>query len=142
MRHPKDIGDRSTLAIILALQTQGCTTYLPFGENTRCDLVADYGGRLSRIQCKTGRLRHGSVLFATCSTYGHHTNPKAVRRTYEGEIDEFAVFCPELGSVYVIPISDVPVVKQATLRVDQPKNAQSKRIRFASQYEIARVDVY
>ena len=142
MRHPKDIGDRSTLAILLALQAQGWMTYLPFGENTRCDVIVDYGARLSRVQCKTGRLRTGSVLFATCSTYGHHTNPKAVRRTYEGEIDEFAVFCPDLGTVYMVPIADVPVIKQAALRVDQPRNRQSKRIRFASQYEIARIDLY
>ena len=89
--HPKDIGDRSTLAIILALQEQGCTTYLPFGENTRCDLIVDDGERLSRVRCKTGRLRRG---------------------------------------------------RQATLRVSRPKNAQAKRIRFAAQYEIARIDVY
>jgi hypothetical protein len=142
VRHPKDIGDRSTLAIIFALQTHGFATYLPFGENTRCDLIADFGGRLSRVQCKTGRLRGGSVLFATCSTYGHHANPKVVRRTYEGEIDEFAVFCPELGSVYLVPIADVQVRKQAMLRVDPPKNRQSARIRWAANYEIARVDVY
>jgi PD-(D/E)XK endonuclease len=140
--HPKDIGDRSTLAIILALQSQGCATHLPFGENTRSDLIADFGGRLSRVQCRTGRLRGGSVLFATCSTYGDHANPKVVRRTYQGEIDEFAVFCPELGSVYLIPIMGVQLKKQAMLRVDPPKNRQSARVRWASKYEIARVDVY
>ena len=59
--HPKDIGDRSTLAIMLALQAEGSTIYVPFGENSRCDLVVDDGVRLIRIQCKTGRLTKGSV---------------------------------------------------------------------------------
>jgi len=72
VRHPKQIGDRSTLAIMLALQSSGWAVMLPFGENTRYDLIVDYGSRLSRVQCKTGRLREGCVVFATVSTYGHH----------------------------------------------------------------------
>jgi len=71
MRHPKDIGDRSTLAILLALQDSGWATYLPFGENTRSDLILEDGSPFSRVQCKTGRLRNGSVVFAPCSTYAH-----------------------------------------------------------------------
>ena len=90
MRHPKDVGDRSTLAVMLVLGSQGWPVMLPFGENTRYDLVVDYGSRLSRVQCKTGRLRNGCVLFSTSSTYGHH----APRRPYQGEIDEFAVVLP------------------------------------------------
>jgi hypothetical protein len=35
MDHPKDIGDRSALAIAIALQGIGHAVYLPFGENTR-----------------------------------------------------------------------------------------------------------
>jgi hypothetical protein len=140
--HPKDIGDRSTLAIILALQTQGYGTYLPFGENMRCDLIADYHGRLSRVQCKTGRLIDGSVRFRTSSTYAHHPNPKIHSRSYHGEIDEFAVFCPELGTVYVVPIDDIPNRYAAQLRIDAPRNGQVQRIRPAAAYEIARVDVY
>jgi hypothetical protein len=30
--HPKDIGDRSTLAIMLALRETGYALYVPFGE--------------------------------------------------------------------------------------------------------------
>ena len=107
MRHPKDVGDTSTLAIMLALQTQGCSVYVPFGENTRIDLIVDYGSRLSRMQCKTGRLRNGVVSFATCSSYAHHPNPKDAQRDYEGQIDEFAIFCPELGAVYVLSLDDL-----------------------------------
>jgi PD-(D/E)XK endonuclease len=142
VRHPKDIGDRSTLAIILALQEQGWATYLPFGENTRTDLVIERGGKLSRVQCKTGRLRNGSVVFAPCSTYGHHRDPRVVRRTYEGEVDEFAVFCPELGSVYLVPIDEVRAKSALALRIDSPRNGRRQGIRWAAGYEIARVDVY
>jgi PD-(D/E)XK endonuclease len=142
MRHPKDIGDTSTLAIMLALQTQGCSVYVPFGENTRTDLIVDYGVRLSRIQCKTGWLRNGSVIFNACSSYAHHPNPKIPKRDYEGEVDEFAIFCPELGAVYVLPLEDIQAKRRGSLRVEPPKNNQAKGVRLAAAYEIARVDLY
>jgi len=68
MEHPKDVGDRTTLAVMLALRDAGFAISVPFGENTRYDLVIDDGVRLLRVQCKTGRLRNGSIFFATCST--------------------------------------------------------------------------
>jgi hypothetical protein len=140
--HPKDIGDTSTLAIMLALQTQGYSVYVPFGENTRADLVVDYGDRLSRIQCKTGRLRNGSVRFNTCSSYAHHPNPKVSKRDYEGEVDEFAVFCPETRAVYVLPLSDIGAKRRGSLRAEPTRNNQEKGIRPAAAYEVAKIDVY
>ena len=49
MDHPKDIGDRTTLAVMLALRNGGFTVSVPFGENTRYDLVVDDGLRLGRV---------------------------------------------------------------------------------------------
>ena len=59
-----------------------------------------------------------------------------------GEVDEFAVFCPELGAVYVLPLDELDAKRRGSLRVDPPKNNQAKRVRLAAAYEIARVDLY
>ena len=142
MKHPKDVGDDSTLAIMLALKRAGFRILMPFGENTRYDLVTDDGSNLRKVQCKTGRLRAGAVIFATCSHYAHHPNPKLPRRDYQGQIDDFAVFCPSLGAVYLVPIEDLETTTYGTLRVDPPRNGQRKRIKFAAAYEVARIDVY
>ena len=142
MQHPKEIGDRTTLRVMVALQELGYEIYVPWGENTRTDLIVARNGKISRLQCKTGRLRQGAVVFRPCSTYGHHPNPKITRRSYQGEIDEFAVYCPELGRVYLIPIEDVDATAQASLRLTLPRNNQAKKIRLAGAYEIARIDVY
>ncbi len=140
--HPKEVGNRSTIAIMHALQLQGYPILVPFGENTRYDLAIEVAGRLRRVQCKTGRYRNGAVSFATCSSYAHHPNPKTLRRAYTGEIDDFAVFCEQLGTVYLIPIEDVPSRNVATLRVEPPRNGQMKHVRLAAQYELLRFDVY
>ena len=143
MLHPKEIGDRTTIAVMFALKLRGETVLVPFGENVRYDLVADDGRRLSRIQCKTGRLREGVIRFNVCSSYSHHAKPPVeAKRTYKGQIDEFGVFCPDTGTVYRIPIEDVPNERVATLRVAPARNRQIKNVRPAVMYEVARVDVY
>jgi len=125
VEHPKDVGDRSTLAIMAALREQGFALLVPFGENTRYDLVIDDGRRLSRVQCKTGRLRNGAVRFKACSVSAHHRRPATIR-DYLGQIDFFAVYCPETSG---------------SLRVDPTRNNQRKYIRFAADYEIGRVQL-
>ena len=140
MEHPKQIGDRTQLAVMLALTHVGYDVSVPFGENTRYDLVIDREAKLSRVQCKTGRLRDGTIRFATCSTYGHLPSPKETRRAYIGEIDHFGVFCPETGGVYLIPIEAVQARTTAYLRVQRPRNAQRRRVRFAADFQIGTVE--
>jgi hypothetical protein len=41
MEHPKAKGDMSTLAIMYGLRENGYDLLVPFGENTRYDLVLD-----------------------------------------------------------------------------------------------------
>jgi hypothetical protein len=139
MNHPKAIGDRSTLAIMLALRDAGFAVLLPFGENTRYDLVIDDGVRLGRVQCKTGRLKEGAVRFNACSSYAHHRSSTYRERNYEGEIDYFAVHCPQTGGVYLIPIENLRLRSRGSLRVEPPRNNQRRRIRSASEYELRSV---
>ena len=126
---------------MLALKSAGYTLLLPFGENTRYDLVIDDGVSLARVQYKTGRLRSGAIGFPVTSTYGHHRHPTTARRTYEGQVDYFAVYCPETSGVYLVPIEDVPTHTFAKLRVEPARNGQRKRVRHASAYEVARIPV-
>jgi hypothetical protein len=141
VEHPKDVGDRTVLGVMLVLQSRGFSLLLPFGENTRYDLGIDDGGRLMRVQCKTGKLQAGAVRFKACSTYAHHPHPKALKRDYEGEIDYFAVYCRDTGGVYLIPFADVPVKRQGALRVAPARNGQRRLIRLASDYEVGRVEI-
>jgi hypothetical protein len=124
---------------MLALRGLGLAVLVPFGENTRYDLVIDDGEAFSRVQCKTGRLRGGAVRWSMCSNYAHHPNPRVRQRDYHGEVDYFGVYCPETEGVYLIPISDLPIRRQGTLRVEAPSNGQQKFIRYAHLYEIGQV---
>jgi PD-(D/E)XK endonuclease len=137
--HPKAIGDRSTLAIMFALQTNGFDLLVPFGENTRYDLVIDDGARLARVQCKTGHIENGAIFFRTCSSYAHHPNPKRRFRDYAGDVDYFGVYCRDNGGVYLVPIEDLPTRYTGSLRIEPAKNSQRRGLRMAAEYEIARL---
>jgi hypothetical protein len=123
------------LAIMYVLRAAGYELFVPFGENTRCDLIVDDGACLLKVQCKTGRLRKGAIIFNVCSSYAHHRSPAVAQKDYHGEVDAFGVYCHETRSVYLVPIDEVGR-RLASLRVEPPKNSQRQRIRRAADYEV------
>jgi PD-(D/E)XK endonuclease len=135
--HPVDVGSRSETAILAAFHERGFLVWLPWSANTRADMILDLGDRFLRIQCKTGRLRDGAIRFRPQSV---RCNTKHILiRNYIGEVDYFAVYCPETKSVYVVPC-DETTRSQIALRVRPSANNQAKRIRWANDYALDRFD--
>lgn len=128
--NPKTVGERSEACVLAALLKAGQVVLLPFGDNQRYDLVIDDGGVFQRIQCKTGRLRDGVIVFQPGSCAGG----KGRRRGYRGQADLFGVYCPELDSVYLVPLTDVDAVNTAHLRIDPPKDGRNRTVRWAKDY--------
>jgi hypothetical protein len=128
-----DVGYRSEAVIACELVARGYRVLTPLGFNHRSDLVLDSGGVFIRVQCKTGRLRNGVILFPTLSTRCNMTSVRT--RSYAGEADLFMVYCRETCGIYAVPIEDVRV-KGGRLRVDPPANGQVKGVRWASEYEL------
>jgi hypothetical protein len=64
-----------------------------------------------------------------------------LRCDYIGEIDYFAVYCPETAGVYLIPIAVAPLKRMGILRVEPARNNQRRSIRLASDYQIGRVEI-
>ena len=106
---------------------------MPFGSNHRYDFVLDLAERFVRVQCKTGRIRDGVVQFNAQSTRCNRKG--AYTRGYAGEIELFAVYCPENERVYAVPIEEATSTV-GTLRLSRPVNGQARRIRWAVDYEL------
>jgi hypothetical protein len=127
--NPKTIGERSEAVIIAKLLLRGEVVLQPFGDNQRYDLVIDRNGTFVRVQCKTGRLVDGIIKFYSSSNAGGYS-----KRSYYGEVEMFAVYCPENDRVYLVPIEDAASVV-TTLRVDPPKDCRSSEsLRWAKDY--------
>jgi hypothetical protein len=104
--HPVDVGQRTEAAILLEPLKRGYSCLVPAGQNQRYDLVIDNDGEFIRVQCKTGRLRKGAISFPTCSVRSN--TQQVLRRGYEGEVELFAVYCPDMDKVYVVPAQGTP----------------------------------
>jgi PD-(D/E)XK endonuclease len=131
--HPVDVGLRSELALANAFVQLGYAVFLPVGHNHRCDLIVEHGERLLRVQCKTGRLRGGVIKFNTVSVRCNRRD--AIRRSYDGEVDGFAVWCPQNATGYYVPIEDI-ASGIATLRVEPTINNQVSGVRWAEGYRL------
>ena len=129
----KSIGDVSQSQVMTALLSRGATVLMPFGDNARYDLVVEENARFIRIQCKTARIRNGAIVFAVASSQYHRGGK---RRDYRGQADAFGVFCPDNECTYIIPAHDLPLAREAKLRLTRPRNSQVKGIRWAAKYEI------
>lgn len=131
--HPVDVGHRSEAAILAQLVSRGYRILLPFGVNQRYDLVLESEGSFFKVQCKTGRLRDGVIRFSAQSVQSNTVGTRV--KHYAGEVDLFAVYCPDNDCVYVIPVDEVPTTGMY-LRVEKPRNRQRKRVRWAEDYAL------
>lgn len=113
----------------------------PYGDNTRYDIVIeDADGNFWRVQCKTGWLveEEAVIEFNTASSYAHTRKGQKAgfgRRGYAGQVEFFAVYCPDTRGVYLIPVDHVGST-HARLRLVPTGNRQQKGVRMAADYEI------
>jgi hypothetical protein len=135
--HTKTIGDRTEAMVMARLLQVYSVVLLPFGENCRYDLLIEDGERFVRVQCKTGRLRDGAVWFPSCSTsyLTRADGAKPRRRSCVDAADVFGIYCPETDAVYLVPVNEVGS-RSGSLRVDPPRNNQTKKVRWATDYEL------
>jgi len=115
----KQVGDESEAAVLAALVGRGYSVSIPFGDNDLYDLVVDAEPELHRVQVKTGSLEDGRVRFKTCSRTTTEGDP-AARDYTAAEVDAFGVRCPELETLYWVPI-EVTGARNSYLRVEPPE---------------------
>src|ERR1700748_2250295 len=99
----KKKGDLAELKVATDLVRRGCELSIPFGEDSDYDLIADYEGRLHRIQVKYTK-SDGRVITVRCRSHSL-TNGK-VRRTkiYTASMVEWiAVYDQTSNRCYYVP---------------------------------------
>ena len=128
----KQKGDISEAKVIAAFLSAGKQILIPFGDRSRYDLVVDSDGVFERIQVKTAVYKNGIVKFSSKSV--STKNGKTVSTPYHGQIEKFVAYCPELDTLYVVPVAECGKDK-VVLRVTVSKNKQKRKIKFAKDYE-------
>lgn len=127
-------GNTTEGVILAALMRAGHVVLVPFGLQADYDIVFEEEGQFHKVQCKTGRLKSGSIIF-NLSTVKAKKEGGYENRPYGDRVDYFGVYCPETGKCYLVPASEVGN-REGSLRVDPPRNGQVKGIRWAKDYEM------
>ena len=113
-------GDVIEATVSAELKQRNIAVSLLFGDNERYDaVVATPDDRLLRVQVKTGWIRDGRIEFHGKSRHTNATGNTYSR--YEGDVDYFIVYVPELESMYLI--GEWEFGTEMGLRVSEPKQS-------------------
>ena len=131
-----NIGEAIVLAEFIKRNIQVC---IPFGDNARYDLIADFNGKLQRIQVKYCGQKIGvnNSIVCPCSSSTNHTTNKHLS-TYENDIDYFCFYIVEWNKILLVPIEKIGNKKTIIFRLDKPKNNQSN-VNLVEDYLLDRI---
>lgn len=128
-------GDITELEVLTYATKLGIKVSVPFGDRARYDQIWDINGKLLRIQIKSPRLSNG-VLEISCKST-NRGNGRYIQHSYnENEIDAIVTFFE--GDCYFIPVKDINK-NSVQLRLDESKNGQKSKIKFAKDYKIEKI---
>jgi hypothetical protein len=133
----KKKGDLAELQVAADLVARGCELSIPFGEDSSYDLIADYEGRLHRVQVKYAQ-SDGRVIFVKC--FSHSLTAGRIRSTKHytpAMVDWIATYDLTTDRCYYVPSWMLGAEGRSSmyLRLVPSLNGQSRRIRFAKDYQ-------
>ena len=126
-----NIGESIALAEFVK---RGIQVSIPFGDNARYDLIADFNDKLNKIQVKycNQQIINGSINCPCASSTNHTTNKNY--HTYENDIDYFVFYIAEWNVTIIVPIEEIGLKKSICFRKEPPKSRNGNEIRLISDY--------
>ena len=132
MHHTKQKGDLGVLKAQLDLFEQGFIILNPMTEHAPFDLVAYKDRKFLKIQVKYKSVdKTGSITvhFRSCWADKKGTHMQPVDKS---EVDIYCVYCPDTDECYYFNPAEFN--RSVTLRVEMPKNNQSKNVKLVADY--------
>ena len=133
--HSKFKGQLSEAKALYELQKRQIPVCIPWGDNERYDLVAEFNGKLNRIQVKTANDERDGAICCYCRSSTNHTTNKNLT-TYENDIDYFIFVNQTHDLIAIVPIEEVGTKKSFTLRLTPPSNNQSVNVKYFKDYSL------
>ena len=122
-------GQLSEARVLYEFQKYNIPVCIPWGDNERYDLIAEFDGKFNRIQVKTSNEEeNGSICCWARSSTNHTTNKKLI--TYENDVDYFVFVNQTRDWLALVPIQEIGSAKSIRLRITPPANGQVKGIRY------------
>lgn len=134
----KRIGNIGEAKVLAKFVEMGIPIYIPFGDDEKADLIAEFDGKLNKIQVKTSiKSKNGCSIFDLTSSTAHRTNGE--RRKYlNSEIDYFALYSLDRDKIYLMKVPDNPM-SVITIRFEDTKSGMKSRVNYESDFLIENV---
>lgn len=134
----KQKGQITEARVLYEFQKRGIPVAVPWGDNERYDLIAEFNGRLNKIQIKTANEERNGAIVCYCRSSTNHTTNKNLS-TYENEIDYFVFFNYDRDILALVPIQAVEGKTAIYLRIVPPINNQTVGIKYFADYSFDKI---
>jgi hypothetical protein len=130
----KEKGNIGESKVLCEFVKRGIQVSIPYGDNARYDLIADFRGRLNKIQVKyCDQLTDNDSIILPCASSTNHTTNKHYT-TYENDVDYFAFYIPKWDMSLLVPIEEIGTKKSITVRKTPTKSNQKSSIHLVQDY--------
>lgn len=134
----KTKGNISEAKTLFEFQKRNIPVCLPWGDNERYDMIAEFNGKLNRIQVKTANEEVNGSIKCYCRSSKNHTTNKSLD-TYEKDVDYFVFYNQIRDIIALVPIEEINSCKVISLRIEPTKNGQINGIRFFEDYSFDKI---
>lgn len=129
----KTKGEFSEARTLYEFQKYGIPVCVPWGDNQRYDMIADFNGKLNRIQIKTSNEEENGSIKCYCRSSQNHTTNKQCDK-YVGEVDYFVFYNQNYDVIALVPMEVIGDKSVISLRIAPTKNGQKKGVKFFEDY--------
>lgn len=122
----KVIGNIGEAVTIAEFVRRGIPVYTSFGENERADLIAEFNGKLNKIQCKTSERFEDNVIvwrLTSSTSTGVHVYDKS-------EIDYFSLYNIESKILLLVPVEIINGRKSINVPIPYRKINQNTPLNY------------
>ena len=123
-KNSKEKGNIGEAIILSEFVKRKIPVSIPFGDNQRYDIIAEFNGKLNKIQVKYTDQKevNNSITIPTSSSYNHTTNKQ--RKKYINDVDYIACYINKWNECCLIPIDKIGNKTAIKIRKERTKNAK------------------
>ena len=135
----KDKGNIGESIVLAEFIKRGIQVSIPFGDNARYDLIAEFNGKLNKIQVKyCNQLSTTGSVSCPCASSTNHTTNKHLS-TYENDVDYICFYLACWDVVTIVPIEQIGTKKTISFRLDKPKTTNQFNINLVEDYSFDKI---
>ena len=131
-----NIGEIKTISKLVEMQIP---VYQAFGDIEKADIVAEFNGKLNKIQIKSSTQTSEDVTQFKISKTRINRNENVTSYYTKNEVDYFALYSVVKDQIYLVSFEDSPSVG-IPIRHTKPKNNQIDRAKMDYDYLIDNFD--